>query len=160
MRQDFARQGVGNLEAVELGLRRALLKDGRTLLEELLQDANQSLGGPVSRPGEKSHPGRVKQAQTVFGSVQLRRRYFYDPARHCGRAPLDQALGLIHSFSPALVRLSARAAARQGYQGASEDLRALAAIEIEGRQIQRLVNQVAPQVAGQLEQGPSPDTGP
>jgi hypothetical protein len=39
-------------------------------------------------------------------------------------------------------------------------LRALAAIEIQGRQIQCLVNQVAPQVAGQLEQGPSPDPGP
>ncbi len=101
MREDFARQGVGNLEALELGLPQALLKDGR--------------------------------------------------------APLDQASGLIHSFSPALVRLSARAAARQGYQGASEDLHALAAIAIQGRQIQRLVNQVAPQVAVQLEQGPSPD---
>ena len=160
MREDFARQGVGNLEAVELGLRDALLKDGRGLLEEFLNQADQSLGEKVSRPGEKCHPGRVKQAQTIFGPVQLRRRYFYDPASQSGRAPLDQALGLIHSFSPALVRLSARAAARQGYQGASEDLRALAAIDIEGRQIQRLVNQAAPQVAAQLEQGQSSDTGP
>ena len=151
---------MGNLEAVELGLRQALFKDGRALLEDLLHQADPSLGGQVSRPGEKCHPGRVKQAQTIFGPVPLRRRYFYDPARQCGRAPLDQALGLIHSFSPALVRLAARAAARQGYQGASEDLRTLAAIAIQGRQIQRLVNQVAPRVAVQLEQGPSPDTGP
>ena len=49
MREDFARQGVGNLEAVELGLRQALLKDGRALLEELLHQAAQSLGDQASR---------------------------------------------------------------------------------------------------------------
>jgi len=160
VRADFARQGVGNLEAVELGLRQALLKDGRQLLEGLLNQAEESLSDKASRPGEKCHPKRLKQAQTIFGPVQLRRRYFYHAASQSGRAPLDQALGLIHSFSPALVRLSARAAARQGYQAASDDLRALAAIEIEGRQIQRLVNRVAPQVAAQLKQGQVPDTDP
>ena len=73
---------------MELGLRQALLKDGRALLEELLHQADQSLGEQVSRPGEKCHPGRVRRAQTIFGPVQLRRRYFYDPARQSGRAPL------------------------------------------------------------------------
>jgi hypothetical protein len=34
---------VGNLEAVELGLRQALLKDGRLLLEQLLQQADLSV---------------------------------------------------------------------------------------------------------------------
>lgn len=153
MRDNFARQGVGNLEAVELGLREALLKDGRKLLEELLAAADQTLADNRSRPGERCHPGRVKQARTIFGLVGLRRRYFYDAARQKGRAPLDEALGLVHGFSPALVRLSARAAAREGYEAASQDLRTLAGIPIEGRQIQRLVNEVAPQVAAQLEQG-------
>ena len=69
-------------------------------------------------------------------------------------------MGLIHGFSPALVRLASRAAAREGYQAASEDLQALAGIPLEGRQIQRLVNQVAPQVAEQLQQGQRPDTQP
>ena len=160
MRADFARQGVGNLEAVELGLREALFKDGRYLLEELLRQAEPSLADNSSHPGEKCHPGRAKQAQTLFGPVQLQRSYFYDPASQRGRVPLDQALGLIHGFSPALVRLASRAAAREGYQAASEDLQALAGIPLEGRQIQRLVNQVAPQVAEQLQQGQRPDTQP
>lgn len=153
MREDFARQGVGNLEAVELGLREALLKDGRQLLEMLLSQADDSLAGNHSRPGEQCHPGRSKEARTIFGPIQLRRRYFYDEANHTGRAPLDEALGLVNGFSPALVRLSSRAAAQQGYEAASQDLRALAGIEIEGRQIQRLVNRVAPQLAAQLEAG-------
>jgi hypothetical protein len=153
VRQDFARQGVGNLEAVELGLRQALLKDGRRLLEQLLQQADLSVPDNTSGLGEKCHPDRAKEVQTIFGSIALRRRYFYDASRRTGRSPLDEALGLVNSFSPALVRLSARAAAREGYQAASEDLLALAGIEIEGRQIQRLVNRVAPQVAAQLRQG-------
>lgn len=66
---------------------------------------------------------------------------------------MDQALGLVESFSPAVVRLSARAAAKEGYESASQDLLAQAALSIEGRQIQRLVNAVAPEVARQLEQG-------
>jgi hypothetical protein len=34
--QQWAQQGVDNLEALELGLRNALLQDGRALLEKLL----------------------------------------------------------------------------------------------------------------------------
>lgn len=160
MRENFVRQGVGNLEAIELGLREALLKDGRRLLEQLLNQAQEHLADNASRPGEKCHLDRVKRGRTIFGPVDLRRRYFYNSLAHRGRAPLDEALGLVHGFSPALVRLSSRAAARQGYEGASQDLQALAGIAIQGRQIQRLVNWVAPQMALQLKEGQSPDTDP
>jgi len=155
MRQNFARQGVGNLEAVELGLREALFKDGRALLEELLREADQYLPDNLSRPGEKCHPHRAKEARTIFGPVRFQRRYFYDEAAQSGRSPLDQALGLIKSFSPALVRLACRAAAGQGYQAASAELAALAGIPIESRQIQRLVHWAAPQIADQLQEGQS-----
>ena len=94
---------------------------------------------------------------SVFGPVELERDYFYRPEEGTGRFPLDEALGLVESFSPALVRLGARAAARVGYQAASEDLAALAGISIEGRQIHRLVNQVGPNVVRALEQGPHQD---
>lgn len=160
MKEDFARQGVGNLEAVELGLRQALLKDGRHLLEQLLREAALNVPDNTSRPGEKCHPHRTKPVQTIFGSINLCRDYFYCAASRGGRVPLDEALGLMNSFSPALVRLCARAAAREGYEAASQDLLALADIQIEGRQIQRLVNLVAPQVAVQLEQAQPIDGDP
>ncbi len=151
---------MGNLEAVELGLRQALLKDGRHLLEQLLQNAEAHLADNTSRPGERCHPDRPKPVQTIFGQIQLRRRYFYHAASQSGRAPLDEALGLMNGFSPALVRLSARAAAREGYEAASQDLLALAGIEVEGRQIQRLVNWVGPEVAQQLQRAQSSQTQP
>ena len=69
-------------------------------------------------------------------------------------------MGLIHSFSPALVRLGARAAAKEGYESASEDLWAQAGVALEGRQIQRLVNLVAPAVATQLAAGERASAAP
>jgi hypothetical protein len=160
VRQNLARHGVANLEAIELGLREALFKDGRALLQELCNQPDLSVPDQASRPGEKCHPGRAKDIQTLFGTVRIWRHYFYDPHSQTGRFPLDQALGLVQSFSPALVRLAARAAAKEGYESASEDLWAQAGVAIEGRQIQRLVNLVAPAVAAQLEAGQPANANP
>jgi hypothetical protein len=67
---------------------------------------------------------------------------------------------LVQSFSPALVRLAARAAAKEGYASASEDLLAQAGVSLEGRQIQRLVNLIAPSVAAQLQEDANPSADP
>lgn len=152
-RQDLSRNGVRNCETIELGLREALLKDGRRLLQSLYAQSELRVSDNLSRSGEKCHPHRKLQMHSIFGLVELRRSYFYSPEKGRGRFPLDEALGLVESFSPALVRLAARAAAREGYEAASEDLAALAGIEIEGRQIHRLVTQVGSKVARALQQG-------
>jgi hypothetical protein len=136
-------------------LREALLKDGRHLLEKLYSEAEFSIPEDASRPGEKCHLNRKLEMHSIFGTVELHRNYYYSAEEGTGRCPLDQALGLVESFSPALVRLGARAATREGYEGASEDLAALAGISIEGRQIHRLVNHIGPQVAAALSQGTS-----
>jgi hypothetical protein len=148
------------MEAVELGLREALLKDGRALLEKLYNQPDLSVPDNASRPGEKCHPQRARDIQTLFGPIEVGRNYFYKPETNTGRCPMDQALGLVHSFSPALVRLAARAAAKEGYESASQDLLAQAGVSLEGRQIQRLVNLIAPAVATELEQGPNTQTDP
>jgi Uncharacterised protein family (UPF0236) len=156
----LASQGVANLEAVELGLREALFKDGCQLLQKLYSQPGLNVPGNASRPGEKCHAERAKDIHTLFGPIAVCRNYFYQPATHTGRFPLDQALGLVHSFSPALVRLAARSAAKEGYESASDDLLAQAGVSLDGRQIQRLVNLVAPALATQLEKGSDPQTDP
>ena len=135
-----------------------MLKDGRHLLEQLYSQTELLIPENVGRPGEKCHPNRKLRLHSIFGILELARNYFYAPAEGTGRFPLDEALGLVESFSPALVRLSARAAAREGYEGASQDLAALAGISMEGRQIHRLVNQIGPTVAQSLEEGASPES--
>jgi hypothetical protein len=61
------------MEAVELGLRQALFKDGRALLQPLYNQPDLSLPDPASRPGEKCHPDRAKDIQTLFGTIEVRR---------------------------------------------------------------------------------------
>lgn len=151
------RNGVRNSEAIELGLRQALLKDGCFLLQQLYTQTDICIPEDASRRGEKVHTDRALPMRTLFGVVELRRNYYYAPEAGAGRFPLDDALGLVGSFSPAVVRLAARAAAREGYEAASQDLAALAGIQIEGRQIHRLVNQVGAKVASALEEGQNTD---
>jgi hypothetical protein len=158
--QSLALQGVANMEAVELGLREALFRDGRKLLEQLYNQEGLIIPDDASRPGEKCHSHRPKTFRSLFGEIQVRRSYYFDPETGTGRFPLDCALGLVESFSPAVVRLCARAAAKEGYESASDDLLVQAGLSIEGRQIHRLVNLVAPQVEEQLEQGQLTDGDP
>jgi len=160
IRADLLHAGVRNMEAVELGLREALFKDARRLLEKLYAQPHLCIPGDASRPGEKCHPGRSKQVLTLFGRVALRRNYYFKPQTGQSRVPLDTALGLVNSFSPAVVRLADRAAAREGYEAASQDLRALAGLAIEPRQIHRLVGLSAPAVQKQLEQASDTRPGP
>jgi hypothetical protein len=99
--------------------------------------------------------------ETIFGSIDLQRDYLYSPRDHQGRCPLDEALGLVDGSSPGLVRLASRAAAREGFEAASDDLKELAGIHIDGRQIQRLVAYSGPMIAAQLKlTGPEVEAKP
>src|SRR5690606_8249522 len=145
------RSGVRNLEAIEFGLREAMNKDACRLLEEIYSDPELSVPDNAARPGEKRHRLRARQAETIFGQITLRRDYFYRKGageeKGKGRAPLDEALGLVNGYSPGLVRLACRMAARMGFENGSQDLAAVANIRLEGRQIQRLAHEAAPAVA-------------
>jgi len=144
-----------------LGLRNALLKDGRALLEKLVQSVAQTVPDAQAQKGEKCHANRPRGVETIFGSIALKRDYLYWPRDKQGRCPLDDALGLIEGASPGLVRLVSRAAAREGFEAASDDLKELAGIQVDGRQIQRLVAVSGPNIAAQLKlTGPDVEAKP
>jgi len=144
-----------------LGLRNALLKDGRALLEKLVQSVAQTVPDAQAQKGEKCHANRPRGVETIFGSIALKRDYLYSPRDKQGRCPLDEALGLIEGASPGLVRLVSRAAAREGFEAASDDLKELAGIQVDGRQIQRLVAVSGPNIAAQLKlTGPDVEAKP
>jgi len=137
---------VRNLEAVELGLREAVFRDLCGVLGELLNDPALPVPEDRSQPGEKCHAARPKEALTLFGPVPLCRNYYYSENEQAGRAPLDQALGLWAGYSPGVLRLLCRAAARHPFETAAAELKAYGGLEVEGRQIQRVAQAMGPLV--------------
>jgi hypothetical protein len=145
---------VRNLEAVEVGLREAVFRDLCAILEELLNDPALPVPQDESQPGEKCHAGRAKEFLSLFGPVPLHRNYYHAAAQEAGRAPLDQALGLWAGYSPGVLRVLCRLAARFPFEIAATEFRAYCGLEVEGRQIQRLTQAMGPRVRQTQEQLP------
>ncbi len=143
-----------NLEAVEVGLREAVFRDLCAILEELLNDPALPLPEDYSRPGEKCHTGRGKEFLSLFGPVPLYRNYYHSQAQQEGRAPLDQALGLWAGYSPGVLRVLCRLAARFPFEIAAGELKAYCGLEVEGRQIQRVARGMGPLVRQVQQQLP------
>ena len=97
-----------------------------------------------ARPDQRLIGRRALAVATLFGTVSVRRDYYVGPQG--GHCPADAALGLEGSATPALARLISRAAAQQPYGLASRDLAEYGAIQVDERQIQRVVQRIAPAV--------------
>ena len=88
---------------------------------------------------------------SIFGPVNLHHRNYYYSEQACqGRAPLDEALGMVNGYSPGMVRFMCRAGAREAFNAGAADLKAYTGIEVEGRQIQRMVNLMGPVMGSTL----------
>ena len=131
---------------LELGLREALLRDGRHALEELFNDSKWRLEHDQTRQDEKCYAARPTTVDTLFGPLCLRRNYYTD-GQGSGRAPLDEALGIVEGCTPALARLMCRAGAVEHYEAAAESLHEYGGLTVNGRRIQRIVNRLGPQMA-------------
>ena len=123
----------------------ALKQDGARLLEAALNHRALAFNHNQPHPDEQDYGRRPKAVLTCLGWITLQRSYCYSPSRQEGRFPLDAALGLVESYSPGVARWMCRAGAlAASYQAASQDLLTYAGLDIDARQIQRLVAQLAP----------------
>ena len=150
----MATEGTVSPQWLELGIREALRRDGRRALEDLLNDPHWRVAGDQVRPGEKRYADRPNEVGSLFGAVTLRRNYYPD-GQGGGRAPLDEALGLVEGCTPALARLMCRAGAVEHYEAAAASLNEYTGLTVVGRHLQRLVNRLGPQMA----QWPRPAAG-
>lgn len=152
----LATGGLADFAALERDLLAALKHDGARWLERLLNDPDLPCPNHQPQPDEQNYGRRPKAVLLSLGWISLQRTYFYSAARQEGRFPLDTALGLVDSYSPGVVRWMCRAAALAGsYQAASQDLLTYAGLEIDARQMQRMVAQMAPRLTQWREaQGP------
>jgi hypothetical protein len=140
-------EGLGDFAALECDLLTALKHDGARLLEEVLNDPALPCQNNQPQADEEDYGQRTKVVLTALGWLTLRRAYFYSAARQAGRFPLDAALGLVDSYSPGVARWMCRAGTLAGsYQAASQDLLTYAGLDIDARQIQRMIAQMAPRM--------------
>lgn len=106
-----------------------------------------------ARPDQRLIGRRALTVSTLFGEVRLRRDYYL--GSEGGHCPADASLGLEGSATPALARLICRAATQQPYGAASRDLAEYGALRVDERQIQRVVQRIAPAVEPWLESLPA-----
>jgi len=135
---------------LELKIRDLLLQAGTKLLEPVVQFLADQFDASFE-PGPRMRwvDRRPLGIQGLFGSMQIRRDYYFDGQR--GHCPADAALALEVAYTPALARLACRAAAQSSYREASRDLFEYAGIIVSERQIERVVERMAPAVGPWLK---------
>jgi hypothetical protein len=145
------RDGASNTEWIENGLKAALFADACAMVEDLLNDPQVQVAGADKLPGEKRGGFHDKIAQSMFGTIRLRREYFYHAERGHGRYPMDEALGLENGYTPAVVRMMCRAGARDTYEESSADLLAYGGIAASAQEINRMVRRIGPSMRAEME---------
>lgn len=135
---------LGGLEW-EQDFRDALIATGRSLFGPMLQNRVDQIDDAFTPQVNQRLIGRRSLGvSTLFGEIRIQRDYYL--SGDGGHYPADAALALEGCATPALARLISRAAAQQPYGAASRDLADYGAIQVDERQIQRVVNQIAPDV--------------
>ena len=131
-------------------------RTGLRFLSAFLNERLPAMLGLERVAGSKGR--RTRTVGTSLGDVALRRAYV--PGRGC---PLDEALGLADGFTPeAASMLCVAGSMSESYDKGEGALRKLSGLCVPGRTIQRLVNDVSPQMeaegADRRHGGFAPDT--
>jgi hypothetical protein len=140
-------RGRFDLEAVEAGLRAAVLAAGARALEEVLRGIGCGRGWePVrcSCGARMRSTGRAtKRLLTILGEVEFTRSRYECPVCGASRHPGDEALGVVGtSRSPGLQRMMARAGSRETFKEGREDLRIYAGITVSAKDVERVAETI------------------
>lgn len=136
--QSLLRGGVGDIRWLETGLRETSTRACRDIVQGLLSLPGLRIPGDERRSGERRVGDVPRTVHTLFGDIELTRNWYKSSQAEGGRFPLDEALGLVEGYTPALAGLICRGAARQAFEQASEDFKAYTGLDVDARQFQRL----------------------
>ena len=122
------------------------------MVEELFNDRHLIPDDTPPLPGETVHQDRRIKVETLFGTIELKRRYLHHANSHSGRAPLDLTLDLSEHHTPAVAKLICQASANAGdsYQEAAAILTVFSGLQLEARCFHRLINRLTPELTEAL----------
>ena len=147
MNQQPAQQ---QLLGFERTFRQLIFQSAGKLLQPVIQTLVDQFDASFQpSPKQRFVERRHLEITGLFGSMHIYRDYYCDDQR--GHCPADAALALEGSYTPALSRMTYRAAAKNSYAEASADLFEYAGVTLCDRQIQRLIQEVAPAVGPWLQ---------
>ncbi len=134
------------MQQLELLLRAALRNPANELIGLLLQQAADQIDKNYQPKPSESWKGRFPlQVTGIFGSFTVWRDYYYEQRNRCGHHPADASLGLEGSCTPALGRLICMEGADENsFLKAQTHLKETGGMDIDARQIHRVVQQVGP----------------
>jgi hypothetical protein len=141
-----------DLEATEFYIRSHLFKAGAKALERLISEHLAKAAAPVCNSNHlpttmKSTGKRPKTIRTIFGEVPVFRRRYQCPI--CQRVcfPADNLLGVGNGrFSPGLQRMMAHVGAARPFAQSSEDLRLLANVKVDAKEVERIAEKVGQEI--------------
>jgi len=143
------------LQTVELAVRAAMMRVGRSLLEQLLstQDGHDGQWVDCGSGHLAEFVGyRDKSIDTVLGPVRVPRAYYHCPACRRGVVPRDAELGVTgQSLSPGLRRMVARVAAVSPFAAGADLLADLAGIRLSTKRVERSAEADGQAAAAALE---------
>lgn len=131
----------------EFLFRAALLGAGLPLVAHFFQQAADRIDSTYQpKPGQQRKERIRRHVQGLFGSFQIERDYYYSPQSNEGHFPADAALCLEGRYTPALAQLICLEGAEESsFAKAEEHLRMVGGIEVQTRQVQRIIQEIGPE---------------
>jgi hypothetical protein len=133
------------------------------MVEELFNDRQLIPDDTPPLPSETVHQGRSIKVETLFGTIELKRRYFHHAESRSGRAPLDLTLDLSEQHTPAVAKLICQASANAGdsFHDAAAIFTVFTGLQPDARSFHRLINRLTPELIAALPGlAPSASTKP
>jgi hypothetical protein len=149
--RDRDKRGHLDLESLEIHIRSSMHWVGSMMLEKLLNADGGDYRGRT-QPCKKGHvfefkEYRDKEVLTVLGPITVNRAYYYDERCKEGWCPKDRALDIEGaSLSPGVRRIIARAGANSPFALGHEDIKEMAGIEVDPKEIERVCHRLGEEV--------------
>lgn len=149
--RDREKLGHLDLESLEIRIRSSMHSVGSVMLEKLLNADGGDYRGRT-QPCGKGHvfefkEYREKEVLTVLGPVTVNRAYYYDQGCKEGWCPKDRALDIEGtSLSPGVKRIIGRAGANGPFALGYEDIKEMAGIEVDPKEIERVCHRLGEEV--------------
>jgi hypothetical protein len=140
--------GERNLESQEIYMRERMLELGRKTLEKVLTEIEVETSDKFAEgQNYRLYGYRSRKLLTLLGTVDIKRKYYYNRQGHKSRIPLDERLGIQgSSYSHGIQKVVSRVGAYMPFDISGRQIKELTGILIDGKTVERITKQLGKEV--------------